>query len=117
MGDPTSPEGGLGRPVGWAAVDVMAEIVLPAVEEARATIASCAKLGLRADSPLFADGGLDSMGLVQLIVLVEERIDDRLGLQVRLASDKALSRRSSPFATLGALARFIDECLDEARGS
>ena len=96
-------------------MDVLTEIVLPTVDEARASIASAAALEKRAGGPLFADGGVDSMGLVQFIVLVEERIEDEIGVQIRLATDRAMSRRASPFATLGSLAQFIGECLDEAR--
>jgi acyl carrier protein len=96
-------------------MEVLTEIVFPAVDQARVLIASAAALEKRADGPLFADGGLDSMGLVQFIVLVEERIEDEIGVQIRLATDKAMSRRASPFVTLGSLAQFIGECLDEVR--
>ncbi len=96
-------------------MESLTEIVFPVVDEAWTSIASAAGLEKRADGPLFAEGGLDSMGLVQFIVLVEERIEDEIGVQIRLATDKAMSRRTSPFATLGSLAQFIGECLDEAR--
>ena len=43
------------------------------------------------------DGLLDSLGLVNLILLVEERIADELGVSVTLADEKAMSQRSSPF--------------------
>jgi acyl carrier protein len=94
-------------------MDVLTEILFPAVDEARRTIPSAASLKPAADSPLFGDGGLDSMGLVRFIVMVEERIQDRTDLEITLASDKAMSRRSSPFRTLGTLAEYIGECLAE----
>jgi acyl carrier protein len=94
-------------------MDVLTEILFPAVDEARRTIPSAASLERSADSPLFGDGGLDSMGLVRFIVIVEERIQDRTNIEVTLASDKAMSRKSSPFKTLGTLADYIQECLVE----
>ena len=94
-------------------MDVLGEILFPAVDEAKPTIESAAGLEKSADSPLFGDGGLDSMGLVQFIVMVEERIEDRTNVQLTLASDKAMSRKSSPFKSLQSLAEYISECLAE----
>lgn len=93
-------------------MDVLTEILYPAVEEAKGLLETD-KLQPTPDSPLFGDGGLDSMGLVRFIVLVEERIEDATDVALTLASDKAMSRRSSPFATLGSLAEYIQECLTE----
>ena len=94
-------------------MDVLTEILFPAVEEAKKSIPSAAVLEQSAKSPLFGEGGLDSLGLVRFIVIVEERIQDQTGIELTLASDKAMSRRSSPFRTLGTLAEYIDECLTE----
>lgn len=97
--------------VTWPRMDVLSEILAPAIEEARRNIPSAAKLEPKIDSPLFGDGGLDSMGLVRFIIMVEERIEDRTQVQLTLASDKAMSRKSSPFRTVGALAEYVGECL------
>jgi len=93
-------------------MDVLSEILYPAVEEAK-TLEGLEKLQASPDSPLFGDGGLDSMGLVRFIVMVEERIEDETEVAITLASDKAMSRRTSPFSTLGTLAEYIRECLAE----
>ena len=94
-------------------MDVLSEILFPVIEEAKRNIESAKGLEPSADAPLFGDGGLDSMGLVQFIILVEERLQDVAGVELSLASDKAMSRRSSPFQTLGTLAAYIDECMSE----
>jgi acyl carrier protein len=94
-------------------MDVLEEILFPAVDEAKRTIASAAALERSRESPLFGEGGLDSMGLVRFIVMVEERIQDRTQIELTLASDKAMSRKSSPFRSLAALAEYIEECLSE----
>lgn len=93
-------------------MDVLADILYPAVEEAK-TLEGLDKLQASPDAPLFGDGGLDSMGLVRFIVMVEERIEDTTEVGLTLASDKAMSRRTSPFSTLGTLAEYIGECLAE----
>ena len=94
-------------------MDVLSEILFPAMDEAKQSIESAAGLERTADGRLFGEGGLDSMGLVRFIVMVEESIEDKTEIELTLASDKAMSRNSSPFATLGTLAAYIDECLAE----
>jgi acyl carrier protein len=60
-----------------------------------------------ADTELFgAEGLLDSVGLVALVVAVEERLADDLGMDVSLADEKALSQRQSPYRTVSSLAAY-----------
>lgn len=94
-------------------MDVLNEIIFPAVDEAKGAIPSAATLERAPEARLFGEGGLDSLGLVRFIVMVEERIQDRTNITMTLASDKAMSRASSPFRTLRALAEYIQECLIE----
>ncbi|MCC7383163.1 MAG: acyl carrier protein [Deltaproteobacteria bacterium] len=99
-------------------MDVLNDILFPVVDEAQKIIDSAKGLGRTAESRLFGEGGLDSLGLVRFIVMVEERVEDQTGVQLTLASDKAMSRSASPFRTLKTLADYIEECLAEegARG-
>src|SRR5437867_11411585 len=61
------------------------------------------------DTPLFGrEGFLDSMALVSLVVAVEQAIEDELGVSVSLADDRALSQRTSPYRTVGALADYAE---------
>lgn len=63
---------------------------------------------VNADTALFGSGGgLDSMGLVTLVVEVEQVLAERFGLQITLADDRAMSQRSSPFRTVGTLVAYI----------
>jgi acyl carrier protein len=56
-------------------------------------------------SALLGPGALlDSLGLVTLIVDVEQRISDDLRLRVTLADERAMSAASSPFRTVSSLA-------------
>lgn len=63
---------------------------------------------LDAGTALFGTNGLlDSMGLVTLIVEVEQALADRFNITMTLADDRAMSQRSSPFRSVGTLADYI----------
>lgn len=73
------------------------------------------QLALEADEKLFGDQGkLDSLGLVELVVAVEEHVADDLGVNVTLADERALSRKRSPFRTVGELIEFVDEIVGDS---
>jgi acyl carrier protein len=55
------------------------------------------------------DGQLDSLGLVSLVVNIEEDIDTELRISLILADEKAMSRRTSPFSRIGNLIDYINE--------
>jgi acyl carrier protein len=55
------------------------------------------------------NGQLDSLGLVSLVVNIEEEIEQELGITLVLADERALSRRTSPFSRIGNLIDYIDE--------
>jgi len=62
--------------------------------------------GLQA--PLYgSEGGLDSLGLVSFIVAVEQAIEERLGLAITLADEKAMSQQNSPFRTIASLVDYV----------
>ena len=57
---------------------------------------------------LFGEGAaLDSLGLVNLIVAIEQEMEDEWDVSIALADEKAMSQRRSPFRTLGALIDYI----------
>jgi acyl carrier protein len=55
------------------------------------------------------DSVLDSMALVTLVLDVEQRVQEQLGVAVSLMNEQALSRRRSPFRTIGTLTDYILE--------
>ncbi len=62
---------------------------------------------LTGETELFGENGvLDSMGLVTLVVAVEQAIEDRFDKTVALADEKALSQANSPYKTVAALAQY-----------
>ena len=66
------------------------------------------------DSPLTGDAGvLDSAGLINLIVLTEQKTAEVLGAPVLLTDDRTMTRVKEVFGTLGSLAEYIQQLLDE----
>ena len=62
-------------------------------------------------APLFgADSPLDSLGLVSLLMDVEEGLADR-GFDITLSDARAMSQRLSPFRSVPALVSYIREML------
>lgn len=58
------------------------------------------------------DGLLDSLGLVNLVIAVETRMEEDLGVTVTLVDEKAMSRTRNPFATVRSLIDFVYEVLE-----
>jgi D-alanine--poly(phosphoribitol) ligase subunit 2 len=72
------------------------------------------RIGKSPDEALIGnDARLDSLGLVNLIVLVEEKIQQKFGVGITLVDERAMSQSKSPFRTLGSLAEFVEEQLNE----
>jgi acyl carrier protein len=57
------------------------------------------------------DGILDSLGLVSLIIALEQAIDDKFGVSISLADEKAMSQKKSPYRTIGRLAEYTDRLI------
>ena len=60
------------------------------------------------------DAVLDSLGVVSLIVEIEQRVEAEHGVSVTLANDKAMSQRNSPFRTVGVLTDHLVTMIAEA---
>src|SRR5260370_35245842 len=66
------------------------------------------------ETPLFGrEGRLDSFGLVNLVLLVQERISSELGISITLAYERAVYRRLSPFRTVASWAEDVTDFLKE----
>ena len=89
-------------------------VVKTAVESMSRELGFPALAEVDADTPLYGEaGGLDSLSLVMIVANVERAAEARFGRHVVLADDRAMSRRNSPFRTIGALAELLDERLAE----
>jgi acyl carrier protein len=58
---------------------------------------------------------LDSLNLVSMIVDIEQRINDDYGFALTIADERAMSQERSPFRTVGSLAEYILQLIEEQR--
>lgn len=66
-------------------------------------------------TPLYgAEDTLDSLGLVTLVVSIEQDIEDELGKTIKIVSPKAMSQTTSPFLTIDTLVKFIVTLIEES---
>ena len=92
-------------------------IIYLAIDELNPQLPPERRLEKSPGTALFGSGGrLDSLGLVSLIVAIEQAVEDQLAVTVVLADEKAMSQRSSPFQTVGALAGYVRARVEERAG-
>ncbi|MCW6035948.1 acyl carrier protein [Spirulina subsalsa FACHB-351] len=69
---------------------------------------------LSTDTALFGKHGLfDSLGLVSLVVALEQRIEDEFELSISLADERAMSQKNSPYRTIESLANYAHSLMLE----
>jgi acyl carrier protein len=67
------------------------------------------------DTQLFGPSGvLDSIGLVSVVVELEQALTDRVGRDVSLMNDRAMSQTRSPFLTVRSLAEYAMDQLPDS---
>lgn len=88
------------------------QAIFATIDEINETLSDDRKLEKSAETRLFGDQRqLDSLGLVSLIVSLEQHLADEFGLAVTLADEKAISRETSPFSTVERLTDYVTELL------
>lgn len=90
------------------------QIVFSAIDTVNQQLPKAEQIKKDVDTPLFyASGGLDSLGIINLITAIEQTIQEDLGATITLANETALSSQESPFRTVGALIGYIHSLLNE----
>jgi acyl carrier protein len=92
------------------------EIVLRALETANEGRDEGTRLTVSPDAPLFgAESALDSLGLVALLIDIEEAFAIE-GRTITLSDERALSQRRSPFRSVSSLVAYIEQLPKEEQG-
>jgi acyl carrier protein len=66
------------------------------------------------DTPIFGKHGVfDSMQLVTFLMELEQQVNERFGVMISIADDRALSQERSPFRTVGSLTDYITMLVNE----
>lgn len=93
--------------------DVLAA-VLEAVAEFNEQLDADHKLDLTPYTRLLGKSSkLDSFGLVNLIIVVEEKLYDKFDRSITLADDRAMSQEHSPFRSVQSLSEYAFTLLSE----
>ncbi|MGH9715423.1 MAG: acyl carrier protein [Candidatus Acidiferrales bacterium] len=90
------------------------DVLLATVDEANKELPPEQRLTKSKDTILFGHSGkLDSLGLVNFIVCAEQKLQDRFGVPISLADERAMSQERSPFRTIATMADYVQTLLDE----
>lgn len=90
------------------------EVICEALREQNLSGANAELASPSSETRLLGEkSALDSIGLVSLIVDLEEKIADKFGRSVVLADERAMSLRQSPFRRVDSLADHIVQKLEE----
>ena len=88
------------------------DIVYEALDEVNEDQTDDAKIPKSLDGLLLsADGNVDSLTLVRLLVTVERLIEERSGKAIVLVDESAFDEGQSPFLTVGTLIQHVEKLL------
>lgn len=90
------------------------KLIYEVIDELNLELEENAQLEKSLDAKIFGQGSvLDSMGLINFITLIEEKIEEETGKFVSIADERAMSLESSPFQSVSSLNDYIDSLLSE----
>ncbi len=96
--------------------DEIVAVILRAIDRANELREADEQIPRSEEAGLFGpEGGLDSMGLVSLVLDVEEAVNALSGARLVLADERAMAQRRSPFRDVRSLADYIEERLGEQK--
>jgi acyl carrier protein len=88
------------------------EAIYDVIDELNESRPPSERIARAEDAMLFGSvGPLDSLGLVNLIVSLEQRLTDQVGSDVTLVDEDTLARQDQVFRTVGTLAGFVEDRL------
>ncbi|MFD2670124.1 acyl carrier protein [Marinicrinis sediminis] len=91
-------------------------IVLAAVEECNEHLEPSIQVDEHGNGFLYGrEGVLDSVGLVSLLVMVEQQIEEELNISLDLTSgEQNLNQKNSPFATIHQFVDYLQHLMAES---
>ena len=89
-------------------------LIITSVKEINEQLPQEQQLGQSTKTVLFGkDGKLDSLGLVSILVMIEQNIEDEFDVSITIADERAMSQKHSPFRTVETLVDYIKMLLKE----
>jgi hypothetical protein len=99
-------------------IKISDQIIAPLVIEYNEAFGGATRILASKDAVLSGQGGtLDSMELINFIVMAESKIREVTGKNIGLMTEEALTLNPSPFLTLGNLENYISAKLGATGGS
>ena len=90
------------------------KIIYQTLDEINENLHHDSKIPKSEENEIFGENSLlDSISFVNLIVEVEQKIYDSIGIELILADERAMSQEQSPFKTVGTLAEYITLLISE----
>ena len=87
-------------------------IVLEAIDDLNEQLPSDRQVGNSNETALFGKfGAVDSFGLVNLLVAIEERVDHEFGISIIIADLNMIAWDSNPFKSIGNLIDHVTSIL------
>jgi acyl carrier protein len=87
---------------------VVLKIIYEAIDELNLDLEQEEQIEKGEETTIFGpESKLDSMGLVNLITIIEEKLEAETGVFYALADERAMSLESSPFKTVSTLKQYI----------
>lgn len=65
------------------------------------------------NTEIYGSGDFDSIALVSLIADLEDQLSELTGRDLILATERAMSRRNSPFKDVSSLVAYVSELMNE----
>ena len=94
--------------------DNVLELIYNSIDDINQELPGDLQLQKTPNTILYGQSGkLDSFGLVNLIVAIEQNIEETYGKTIVLADEKAMSQERSPFRTIGSFGDYVALLLEE----
>ncbi len=90
------------------------QLIFDSIDELNLELSENEKIQKSEDTHLFGSGdSLDSLTLINLITVIEQKIEEQTGDYVSLADEKAMSLDESPFKTVSTLKDYINTLIND----
>ena len=90
------------------------ELIFESIDELNLDLDKNEKITKTEETNLFGAGdSLDSLALINLITIIEEKIEEVTGEYISLADEKAMSLDESPFKTVTTLKNYINSLIND----
>jgi acyl carrier protein len=90
-------------------------VILSAIREYNEQVPTDERIPETPETTLFgSDGHVDSLGLVNLILIVEEHFEDECRVALTLADERAMSQDKNPFRSVHSLAGYVCQVLNKS---